>query len=117
MPLLETQCVTSSPTQSDWADSGEASRTNQRDASSAVRMAGHSPALAQRIRRELEVQFGPEYVEWLEQLGKIRQQLFASKIDPEERRRLLHELASREAFERARSEGFRSEAISLEKIS
>ena len=30
---------------------------------------------------------------------KIRQQLFASKIDPEERRRLLHELASREAFE------------------
>ena len=83
----------------------------------AISTNGHSPALAQRIRRELEVQFGPEYGEWLEQLGTIRQQLFASKIDPEERRRLLHELASREAFERARSDGFNSEAISLEKIS
>jgi hypothetical protein len=50
-------------------------------------------------------------------LGTIRQQLFAIKIDPEERRRLLHELASREAFERARSEGFNIEATSLEKIS
>ena len=83
----------------------------------AISTNGHSPALAQRIRRELEVQFGPEYGEWLEQLGAIRQQLFASKIDPEERRRLLHELASGEAFERARSEGFNIEAMSLEKIS
>ena len=52
----------------------------------AISTNGQSPALAQRIRRELEVQFGPEYGEWLEQLGTIRQQLFASKIDPEERR-------------------------------
>ncbi len=83
----------------------------------AISTNGHSPALAQRIRRELEVQFGPEYGEWLEQLGAIRQQLFASKIDPEERRQLLHELASREAFERARSAGFNIEATILEKIS
>lgn len=83
----------------------------------AISTNGHSPALAQRIRRELEVQFGPEYGDWLQQLGAIRQQLFASKINPEERRRLLHELASREAFERARSGGFDSKAISLEKIS
>jgi precorrin-2 dehydrogenase/sirohydrochlorin ferrochelatase len=83
----------------------------------AISTNGHSPALAQRIRRELEIQFGPEYGEWLEQLGTIRQQLFASKIDPEERRQLLHELASREAFERAQSAGFNIEATSLEKIS
>ncbi len=83
----------------------------------AISTNGHSPALAQRIRRELEVQFGPEYGEWLEQLGTIRQQLFASPMDPEERRHLLHELASREAFERARSAGFDLEAISPEKIS
>ena len=48
----------------------------------AISTNGHSPALAQRIRRELEIQFGPEYGEWLEELGKIRQQLFASKIEP-----------------------------------
>ena len=83
----------------------------------AISTNGHSPALAQRIRRELETQFGPEYGEWLEQLGTIRKHLFASNIDPEDRRRLLHELASREAFERARSAGFNIEATSLEKIS
>jgi precorrin-2 dehydrogenase / sirohydrochlorin ferrochelatase len=69
----------------------------------AVSTNGLSPALAQRIRRELEEQFGPEYGEWLEHLGQIRRELFASAIDPEERRRLLHRLASREAFEQAQS--------------
>ncbi len=66
----------------------------------AISTNGHSPALAQRIRRDLEVQFGPEYGEWLQELGQIRQQLFATEMDPEERRRLLHELAGRRAFGR-----------------
>jgi precorrin-2 dehydrogenase/sirohydrochlorin ferrochelatase len=73
----------------------------------AISTNGHSPALAQRIRRELETQFGPEYGEWLEELGKIRQQLFASGMNPDERRRLLHELASREAFERMQAAGMK----------
>ena len=73
----------------------------------AISTNGHSPALAQRIRRELEIQFGPEYGEWLEELGKIRQQLFASGMNLDERRRLLHELASREAFERMQSAGMK----------
>jgi precorrin-2 dehydrogenase/sirohydrochlorin ferrochelatase len=83
----------------------------------AISTNGKSPALAQRIRRELEVQFGPEYVEWLEQLGKVRQELFASKINPEERKHLLHRLASREGFEEAQAAGFNIELMSLEKIS
>jgi precorrin-2 dehydrogenase / sirohydrochlorin ferrochelatase len=83
----------------------------------AISTNGHSPALAQRIRRELEIQFGPEYGEWLEELGRIRQQLFASKLDPEERRRLLHELAGRAAFEAAKNTGFNVDATSLEKMS
>jgi precorrin-2 dehydrogenase / sirohydrochlorin ferrochelatase len=83
----------------------------------AISTNGQSPALAQRIRRELEIQFGPEYGEWLEELGRIRQQLFASKLDPEERRRLLHELAGRAAFEAAKNTGFNVDATSLEKMS
>jgi precorrin-2 dehydrogenase/sirohydrochlorin ferrochelatase len=67
----------------------------------AISTAGHSPALAQRLRQELEEQFGPEYGEWVQQLGAIRQQLFASNMDPVERRRLLHELASQDAFQRS----------------
>lgn len=83
----------------------------------AISTNGQSPALAQRIRRELEIQFGPEYGEWLKELGQIRQQLFASKIDPEQRRRLLHELASREAFKKAQAAELNREESSLEKIS
>ena len=83
----------------------------------AISTNGKSPALAQRIRRELEIEFGPEYGEWLEHLGRIRQELFASKINPEERRRLLHQLASREAFEEAQSAGGSIESAGLEKIS
>ncbi len=67
----------------------------------AISTAGHSPALAQRLRIELEEQFGPEYTEWVEELGRVRHQLFSSDLDPENRRRLLHELASQEAFEAA----------------
>ncbi len=65
----------------------------------AISTAGQSPALAQRLRQQLEVQFGPEYGEWLEQLGSMRRQLFASPIDPEMRRNLLHEIASQQAFD------------------
>jgi precorrin-2 dehydrogenase/sirohydrochlorin ferrochelatase len=79
----------------------------------AISTNGHSPALAQRIRRELEVQFGPEYAEWLAELGRIRQQLFASEMNPDDRRRRLHELASREAFEQAQSARISPEPISL----
>ena len=60
----------------------------------AISTAGESPALAQRLRRELEIQFGPEYESWVEQLGKARSELFARDINPEARRRRLHELAS-----------------------
>lgn len=65
----------------------------------AISTAGHSPALAQRLRSELEEQFGPEYAEWVSELGRMRQELFAADMNPEERKQRLHELASREAFE------------------
>jgi precorrin-2 dehydrogenase/sirohydrochlorin ferrochelatase len=64
----------------------------------AISTAGQSPALAQRLRKELEAQFGTEYAIWLEQLGEERDELFAESRDPEERKRLLHDLASAEAF-------------------
>ena len=64
----------------------------------AISTAGQSPALAQRLRKQLEDQFGPEYEEWVLQLGEARDKLFSTKLDPEERKRHLHELASEEAF-------------------
>jgi precorrin-2 dehydrogenase/sirohydrochlorin ferrochelatase len=65
----------------------------------AISTAGKSPALAQRLRREFEAQFAPIYAGWVEELGRVRKQLFARPLKSEDRRRRLHELASRESFE------------------
>jgi precorrin-2 dehydrogenase / sirohydrochlorin ferrochelatase len=66
----------------------------------AISTEGLSPALSQRLRRELEVQFGPEYEPWLNWLGAARKFLRAKNDDPQETRQLLHQLASREMFDK-----------------
>ena len=66
---------------------------NRGDLQIAISTAGQSPALAQRLRQELEQQFGPEYEEWIGQLGAARRALFAAGGDPDTRKRRLHELA------------------------
>jgi precorrin-2 dehydrogenase/sirohydrochlorin ferrochelatase len=65
----------------------------------AISTAGQSPALAQRLRKQLEDQFGPEYEQWLAHLGEARDKLHAAEMDPDERKRLLHADATEEAFE------------------
>jgi|SRR5580692_5733477 siroheme synthase-like protein len=65
----------------------------------AISTNGKSPALAQRLRKELEQQFGAEYALWLEWLGSARETLRARGGDPESVKRWLHSLASRGAFE------------------
>jgi precorrin-2 dehydrogenase/sirohydrochlorin ferrochelatase len=65
----------------------------------AISTAGHSPALAQRLRKQLEVQFGHEYTAWLRELAATRKDLFAQDIDPQRRKSLLHAVASQEAFD------------------
>ena len=65
----------------------------------AISTAGNSPALAQRLRAELEQQFGPEYEHWVRKLGERRQLLFAAmELDTELRKRELHYQASQAAF-------------------
>lgn len=66
----------------------------------AISTNGKSPALAQRLRKELEEQFGPEYIDWLEWLGAAREVLRAAGAPQEQNKEVLHNLASRESFER-----------------
>jgi precorrin-2 dehydrogenase/sirohydrochlorin ferrochelatase len=75
----------------------------------AISTAGKSPALAQRLRKELEAQYGPNYETWIEHLGQVRDELFAANLDPEERKRRLHNLASAESFEAFRRKSEESE--------
>src|SRR5262249_43525365 len=64
----------------------------------AISTNGKSPALAQRLRKELEAQFGPEYESWIEWLGAAREVLRASGAAPAQTKEMLHNLASRESF-------------------
>lgn len=67
----------------------------------AISTSGQSPSLAQRIRKQLEQQFGPNYALWVEELGRTRKLILASGLPHETKQDLLHSLASREAFEAA----------------
>ena len=59
----------------------------------AISTAGHSPALAQRVRKKLEVEYGPEYESWIAWLGRMRTALRGVLPRTERRRELFHLLA------------------------
>jgi len=65
----------------------------------AISTSGQSPSLAQKIRQQLERQFGPGYAHWVAALGETRRKILASNLAPERKRDLLQSLASAEAFE------------------
>jgi precorrin-2 dehydrogenase / sirohydrochlorin ferrochelatase len=65
----------------------------------AISTNGQSPSLAQKLRQQLERQFGPGYAAWVEQLGETRGLILASELSKERKLDLLHSLVSREAFE------------------
>jgi len=67
----------------------------------AISTSGQSPSLAQKIRQQLEHQFGPGYAQWVAELGETRRKVLASNLEPERKRDLLQSLASVEAFEAA----------------
>ena len=60
----------------------------------AISTAGHSGALAQRLRKEFEAQFGPEWETWLRWLGEARSSLYDDPLSAKRRRTMLHRLAS-----------------------
>jgi precorrin-2 dehydrogenase / sirohydrochlorin ferrochelatase len=67
----------------------------------AISTAGQSPSLAQKLRQQLERQFGEGYTAWVKELGETRRLVLASDLDKQHKFDLLHSLASREAFEAA----------------
>jgi precorrin-2 dehydrogenase / sirohydrochlorin ferrochelatase len=67
----------------------------------AISTNGQSPSLAQKLRQQLERQFGPGYARWVAELGETRRLVLASDLDPQRKSDLLHSLATREALEAA----------------
>ena len=62
----------------------------------AISTAGESPALAQRLRKEINAALPLDTGEWLMELGRLRREVTAIEPIGEPRKQLLHELASRE---------------------
>jgi uroporphyrin-III C-methyltransferase len=67
----------------------------------AISTAGESPAVAQRLKREIDEQLPADLGEWLAKLGELRREVLAMHPRSEERRLLLHELAQREICDSA----------------
>src|SRR5580704_398704 len=86
----------------------------------AISTNGQSPSLAQKLRQQLERQFGPGYARWVADLGETRRLVLASNLDPQRKRDLLQSLASRQALDAAlaeqsaRSEEEKSESAKTE---
>ncbi len=62
----------------------------------AISTAGESPALAQRLRRELQAALPQDVGIWLQRLGKLRRDVLRVQPPSEARNTLLKELANRD---------------------
>ena len=62
----------------------------------AISTAGASPALAQRLRKEINAQLPLDTGDWLTDLGNLRREVVQMEPLNDERKLLLHQLAQRE---------------------
>lgn len=65
----------------------------------AISTAGESPAVAQRLRREIDEQLPHDLGPWLKNLGQLRREILATLPAGEGRKALLHRLADRQFCE------------------
>jgi precorrin-2 dehydrogenase/sirohydrochlorin ferrochelatase len=68
---------------------------NRGDLTISISTSGKSPALAKKLRIELEEQFGNEYAELLRLMGAIRKKLLSQKHEPEAHKQLFEQLIKR----------------------
>jgi len=61
----------------------------------AISTGGESPALAQRLRREMDAQLPADLGPWVDELGQLRREVLGVHPRGEARKALLHELAQR----------------------
>ncbi|MBT7349640.1 bifunctional precorrin-2 dehydrogenase/sirohydrochlorin ferrochelatase [candidate division WWE3 bacterium] len=84
------------------------STINRGDLCISISTGGASPAVAKRIREELEAAFGKEYEEYLDLLTKMRSLAMSTVEESEKRRKVLQRLAEKDIFDAVKSEGVKS---------
>lgn len=65
----------------------------------AISTHGLSPALASRLRHDLEQQFGPEWADWLRDVGTKRREILTTRMPDGQKRKQLLEIAAPAAFQ------------------
>jgi siroheme synthase-like protein len=73
-----------------------ASTVQRGDLQIAISTAGQSPALAQRLRREIDAQLPEDLGPWVAALGQLRREVLQAMPAGAARKALLHELVHRE---------------------
>lgn len=76
-----------------------ASVVRRGDLQIAISTAGESPALAQRLRREIDAELPQDMGSWLAEIGQRRREILATYPADEDRKALLHSLAQRETVQ------------------
>jgi precorrin-2 dehydrogenase/sirohydrochlorin ferrochelatase len=85
--------ITDSPERSDFISPAVVTRG---ELLITVSTGGKSPALAKKIRKELEAFYGPEYDPTLHLLGAVREKLLTEKRGSQYNKKLIAELVSRD---------------------
>ena len=74
----------------------------QGDLSIAVSTAGKSPAFARHLRSQMEAMFGPEYGQFLDLMGAIREKLLVHEHAPQDHKSLFDRLIGSDLLEMIR---------------
>lgn len=92
------------------------STINRGDLCISISTGGASPAVAKRIREELEAVFGKEYEEYLDLLTKMRTLAMSTVEDSVKRREILQRLAEKDIFDAVKDEGVKSAEAKMRDI-
>jgi precorrin-2 dehydrogenase/sirohydrochlorin ferrochelatase len=82
----------------------------------AVSTSGKSPALAKRVREQLEQIFGVEYESFLTLMGFLREEILSRGLSPEERSKIFRNVVRSDVLERLRSGDWEGAASTLNRL-
>ena len=82
----------------------------------AVSTSGKSPALAKKVREDLEERFGPEYESLLILMGRLRKEILSQGRSQDENRRIFHKLVNSQILEAIKGKDWNGMAKILNRV-
>ena len=82
----------------------------------AISTGGKSPALAKKVRMQLEEQFGHEYEAFLLLMGSLRKDILSRGLSANENRRIFQNLVDADVLEAIRNHDWKALSSTLNRI-